>query len=196
MASTWEEHNQGISLGRSFPLSRLLGAPEPTGPETKEFLGKLKSAHAVARAHFGDNGMGGMNFWGKDTFLWFLPHSAAECMNPNAYLLCLGHAGMACLMGAPMQGHLANPSPSSLFLSHVGSDSVGKSRHTSFLRKVLQAVETSARIEPPKPDQPDVNGLPDGAASADADMEVFGDTGFGPPAKGKLKYTGHLPSGV
>ncbi|CAE8697797.1 unnamed protein product, partial [Polarella glacialis] len=66
---------------------------------------------------------------------------------------------------------------------------VGKSRHTSFLRKVLQAVETSARIEPPKPDQPDVNGLPDGAASADADMEVFGDTGFGPPAKGKLKYT-------
>ena len=47
----------------------------------------------------------------------------------------------------------------------------------------------SAKIEPPKPDQQEVNGSPDGAVSAEADMELFGDTGFGPHAKGRMKYT-------
>jgi hypothetical protein len=60
-------------------------------------------------------------------------------------------------MGAPIDGQPANPSPSSLVLAHLGQDSVGMSKHTNIIRRLLCGVESLANGKEAVPGEPDEN---------------------------------------
>ena len=48
---------------------------------------------------------------------------------------------MACLGGARILGNRANPTPAAVFMIGMNTESVGKSRHTDYARKLLDGLE-------------------------------------------------------
>ena len=140
----WADHG-GQPLASQFPVSKLLGAPDPTGDACGDGLAKLREVHRLSEEAYGRLGERGAHLWHRQLYAWGAPCAALEAVHPCAFLLCLGHAGLSCLMGVPIDGQAGSPSPSSLVLAHLGQDSVGKSKHTTIIRRLLAAVEDLAK---------------------------------------------------
>ena len=109
---------------------------------------------------YGAFGEHGDRLWGREAFDWAVPLAVAHNLDPNAFLLCLGHAGVACLGGPAIVGDPANPSPTSLYLAHIGQDSVGKTRNTNFIRHLLAKVEERGISAAPPRGEQQVCGRP------------------------------------
>ena len=152
----WQRHS-GKSLADQFPLGRILNAPDPAGDAGPQALAKLKEIHKLSADAYGRIGEKGFRLWHPALYQWAVPRAAVEAVHPCAFLMCLGHAGVSCLMGAPIDGQPANPSPSSLVLAHLGQDSVGKSKHTNIIRRLLCGVESLANGKEAVPGEPDEN---------------------------------------
>ena len=108
--------------------------------------GRLKVAHELTADLFGSLGEKCATLWGEEQAKFAFTHAPRECMDPSLLLVTSGQAALTCLNGAKVLGNEASPSPAAVFLFGVGAESVGKSRQTSYAKKLLDGL--AEKIDP------------------------------------------------
>ena len=145
----------GEDFLRSMELGCVLTAKQSSSPDALAHFGRLKAAHDASENLFGVSGEKVAQLWGEKEAQSANKHAPTESLNPTCLLLSAGHAALACLDGAHLRGNRANPTPPSTLLVGVGSDSVGKSRQTSFALKLLSRLDLAVRPAVPQPSAED-----------------------------------------
>jgi hypothetical protein len=135
----------GEEFLQQMQLGSILNAKQTSSPDALVHLGRLKAAHDASEQLFGISGEKVAQIWGDKEAAFASTHVATEALNPTCLILSAAHAALACFDGARLLGNRANPSPPATLLIGIGSDSVGKSRQTSFALKLLTQLQRSVK---------------------------------------------------